>query len=503
MNDPVLSSFSFHCGIGQIMDDNFDSNVALRDPDIAERFRPVHPWDISPYPIKRDSENVFDLQNFPADTVSLKNEVSFDSVNSSDRSINPFSEKVIASPEPLSARTNTLSDSIDIHSNFCRLDNDVSDYLFARLSPSAQSVYLRLYRQSFGWNRNWAVESLSKLTRHCNLSLQTVRKAIRELELSGCIGREQSDRHKATVYHVYLPSEIGMSKSSFAGNTTSYNGGLNSDRYPTQDRSGHTQETFCENPQFLNFKPDRKGEGGDRIFEVKEIDSGGQNISIQSLYFSGASIYSILNSVVSFPKNISKYITEIHIGRSVSTIDEFYDSIGFGVVSKTLYRRSLLDYFELLDSGFSHDDIQYTVRWIFKNSHSRPESFSLVKHTIHLALDDLIRELKNVSGEKETALKKKEKVKQIFYRERQMLDTSIPSDEMEVFKNVLADLKDDMNIHSYQAFIEPLRLLKVEKDHREVSAPPDSLIWVKDHYYDLIRETYSEKAGREITLEIR
>jgi hypothetical protein len=81
-------------------------------------------------------------------------------------------------PEPVRAPKSDLSDSINIHSNFCKLDNDVSDYLLQKLSASAQAVYLRLYRQSFGWNRNWAAESLPKLVEFCNLSLQTVRKAI-------------------------------------------------------------------------------------------------------------------------------------------------------------------------------------------------------------------------------------------------------------------------------------------------------------------------------------
>ncbi|MDP2982178.1 MAG: DnaA N-terminal domain-containing protein [Candidatus Latescibacter sp.] len=450
------------------MADNFDSNVALRKPDVSERFRPAHPWDISPHAFETDSE--------------------------------PDHER--ATPEHLVSSKNNLSDVIDIHSNFCKLDNDVSDYLFAKLSPSAQSVYLRLYRQSFGWNRNWAAESLPKLTRACNLSLQTVRKAILELELLGCICREFSDYHKATVYRVYLPSEIGIGKNSSAKNTIAFIGGLYSNILPMQDHSRSSQKLFDKNLQFLNSKREENKGGRDRFLEVNRIDSGGQNFSIQSLYFSGASIYNILESMEPFPKNISKYMIDTHLARAVSSIDEFYDSIGFGVVSRALYRKSLLDYFELLDSGFSHDDIQYAVRWTFKNSRSRPESFSLVKHTMHLALDDLIRDLKNVSGEKEIARIKKEKVDHILDREKQALKSTISSEEMQVFKKVLADLKDTMNMYSYQAFIEPLRLMQVEGERIVIFAPPDSVSWVKDHYSDRINETYSRQTGRDIVVEI-
>ena len=121
---------------------------------------------------------------------------------------------------------------------------------------------------------------------------------------------------------------------------------------------------------------------------------------------------------------------------------------------------------------------------------------------MHLALDDLIRNLKDVSGEKELALEKKEKLRHSLDREKQSLQHTITSEELKVFQEVLGDLKENLNVHSYQAFIAPLRLVHVEGERVVISAPTDSLSWVIDHYLDRIRDTYREHTGRDIAVEI-
>ena len=235
--------------------------------------------------------------------------------------------------------------------------------------------------------------------------IYNVKKAIKELENIGCIKKEFSDYHKATVYRIYLPSEIGIIKSVVANNTIINNSGLNID---TQNICkgllvSQLSQRSIPGDQVTDTGNSHKGDL--KNLEGKDILSGGQNINIQSIYFLGTSIYNLLESGGALPKNINKYITDIQLISAVHIIDEFYDSIGFSIVSRTQYRKSLIDYFEIIKSGFSADDIRYAVRWTFKNSRTRPESFSLIKHTMHLAMDDLISELKTVSGKKDLAEK--------------------------------------------------------------------------------------------------
>ena len=236
--------------------------------------------------------------------------------------------------------------------------------------------------------------------------------------------------------------------------------------------------------------------------EVERYINRGQDTNIQSIYFSGTSIYALLESGGSLPKNISKYITDKHLMSAVSIIDEFYDSIGFSIVSRAVYRKSLIDYFDLIKSGFSHDDIRYAVRWTFKNSRSRPESFSLIKYTMHMAMNDFIGELKNVSGEKELAQKKKEVLDKNIEWENRDKSKNVSSDDLKLWVEVVENLRSNLNDQSFKAFIEPLKLLSVGEDSVTIGAPPDSVSWIVDHYLGIIEETFREKTGNKMLVKI-
>ena len=492
------------------MNDNFDSNVANRKP-LTKKHRPAHPWDVpvaNPNPEKDAS---------PVDSPAAHSLVDDDVDRPAANAKKPQRKKGPPHPAPAAvahAKTpdvpskdrgepNGLSDTININSNYCKLHNDVSDHLLRLLSASAQSVYIRLYRQSYGWNRNWAAESLPKLTAACKLSLQTVRKAIKELENLGCLKKQFSDYHKATVYRVYLPSEIGIGTITPSNTTISHIRGLIN---VSQDAAGAPtsgQGTVIQDSADLSADTDVNYDPDIKILEGDNAFSGGQEIDIQSRYSLGTSIYNLLKQGGALPKNIFTNMTNIQLMGAVDIIDEFYDSIGFSVVSRSQYRKSVIDYFEMIKSGFSADDIRYAVRWTFKNSRSRPESFSLIKHTMHLAMNDLIKDLKNVAGEKDLARKKQEALKKtagesVDRSARQPLD---PKD-VEAWNTVVEDLRETVNEHSFAAFIEPLRLVGANDGRIVVNAPPDSLTWVADHFADLIAESYREKSGTDVVVEV-
>ncbi len=487
---------------GFVMADNFDTNIANRKPNVSKKNRPVHPWDVKELPsdtidvsFERNKESDVKKPSFQSDIKPEPSAVKKKSKRTLNKSVNTLNISV-------SEKAGDLSNSINIHSNFCKLDNDVSDHLFSILSASAQSVYLRLYRQSFGWNRNWAAESLPKLTKACNLSLQTIRKAIKELESIGCIRKEFSDYHKATVYRIFLPSEISPGiirniKHTSINIGSLINNSLMPDEQILTSQNSDSDITSAQNKDIDNYYyPDLKNLKGER-----DINRG-QDINTQSIYFSGTSIYALLESGGSFPKNISKYITDKHLMSAVSIVDEFYDSIGFSIVSRAVYRKSLIDYFDLIKTGFSHDDIRYAVRWTFKNSRSRPESFSLIKYTMHMAMNDFIGELKNVSGEKELAQKKKEILNKNIEWEKRDQSKNVSSDDLKLWVEVVEKLKSNLNDQSFKAFIEPLKLFAAERDSVTISAPPDSVSWIVDHYLEIIEETFREKTGNEISVKI-
>jgi hypothetical protein len=485
------------------MVDNFDANVARRKPN-TRTFRPLRPWDVSGSDDVPDkpADTTLESSSEPSDREGDKQPLLKDTPDSA-----PLKESVkipLPQKKVILARNsrNELSDSININSNFCKLHNDVSDVLQNKLSPSAQSVYLRLYRQSYGWNRNWAAESLPKLKDACNMSLQTVRKAIKDLETIGCIEKVFSDYHKATVYRVFLPSEIGMFNNNMIYNTIINNTGLNIDSHYTNDIDTDSQNRSSSNS--CHQIPDSVDSDNPNLKNLDDHNafSGGQKINIQSIYSLGTSIYNLIETGGPLPINIHKYMTNKHLGDAVHSIDEFYDSIGFSIVSRAQYRKSLIDYFELIKSGFSSDDIRYAVRWTFKNSRTRPESFSLIKHTMHLAMEDLIRDLKHVSGEKEEAEKKQELLKRRSEWETIEQQTNFTDDDLTLWKSVVEDLRETMNEHSFAAFIAPLKLISSESGKVVVGSPPDFASWVRDHFVDKIEESYLEKTGKKIVLEV-
>jgi len=487
---------------GAVMADNFDSNVAKRKPNITRRPRPIHPWDI--HDISVDKNDVVPA----SDTVSPDKQPSLAHKKTrKPASVKPerggsIDTSRITRADVSAKPSGDLSNAINIHSNYCKLDNAVSDHLFPKLSSSAQSVYLRLYRQSFGWNRNWAAESLPKLSKSCNLSLQTVRKAIKELESIGCINKEFSDYHKATVYRVYLPSEINNGHIHDGINTSAVNRGLNINSPKSGIQTIPMQKSDENDLIAQNSAGDSSSQDDVRKRAGSHASFRGQDTVIESLYFAGTSTYNLLESGGALPKNISKYINDTTLASAINIIDEFYDSIGFSIVSRAVYRKSLIDFFELVRSGFSEDDIRYAVRWTFNNSRSRPESFSLIKHTMHLAMDDLIRELKGISGEKDLAEQKREAVKRNLDWKKSESVESLSSDEFKLWLDIVEELRKDLNNHSFRAFIEPLKLIGSRDDTVTLSAPPDSISWIIDHYLDVIEKAYLEKTGKITTIEI-
>lgn len=520
------------------MVDNFDTNVARRMPNVASKSKPRHPWDVVIPPTdddpdddgiaaETDGDSGPPVTTEPEPSAPLKSDVTPDSgverttnTEEDERSFGPVSREHAPKIEETSLnvpdvrkkqekhelpapskKASDLSNTISIHSNYCKLDNDISDHLFPRLSPSSQCVYLRLYRQSFGWNRNWAAESLPKLAKSCNLSLQTVRKAIKELETLGCIRKDFSDYHKATVYRIFLPAEIGYGNIKHTNNAMTVTAGLISDT--PNDSDEDFDVPFSQVNDGLPQDTDGSGFGSSdmRKLDPRGMNRRGQNTVIQSIYFSGASIYSLLEGDGPLPKNISIYITDTHLRDAVAIVDEFYDSIGFSIVSRAVYRKSIIDYFDLIRSGFTGDDVRYAVRWTFKNSRSRPESFSLIKHTMHLAMDDLISELKNVSGEKDTAREKREALKRTVEDGVSAPRTNVSTADLALWEKVVEELRNDLNDHSFKAFIEPLKLVSSEDGKLTLDAPSDSLSWIVDHYRDIIADRYRNISGKDAVIE--
>ena len=74
------------------------------------------------------------------------------------------------------------------NSNWYKLYNDLEDYIIPTLDIYEQSVFRRLYRLSYGFNRDTTDSvSASKLAEKCNIGVSKVKEAIKSLEAKGHI----------------------------------------------------------------------------------------------------------------------------------------------------------------------------------------------------------------------------------------------------------------------------------------------------------------------------
>src|SRR5262245_41383343 len=111
------------------------------------------------------------------------------------------------SPAKRSAGTEfPLQDHLD-KALFFGFYNEVADELLPTLPPAAQVLYSRLFRLSYGFNRNYCTVSQPLLMERTGLSRNTVRTTLQSLVEEGWIKIISAGNRISTSYRVILPGE--------------------------------------------------------------------------------------------------------------------------------------------------------------------------------------------------------------------------------------------------------------------------------------------------------
>ena len=119
----------------------------------------------------------------------------------------------IPSPSPVESLGTSDAFALQDHfdkSLFLGFYNEVADVLLPTLEPTAQVLYSRLFRLSYGFNRNFCTASQALLIKRTGLSRNTVRTGIQSLLKNEWVKVVEAGNRVSTTYRVILPREREM-----------------------------------------------------------------------------------------------------------------------------------------------------------------------------------------------------------------------------------------------------------------------------------------------------
>jgi len=118
--------------------------------------------------------------------------------------------------------------------------NDILDSVLRTLEPTDQVVLLRLYRLSWGFQKDWCEVSAGTLASACNISKRQAGVSTSRLEARGLIKRLKTARTETAKYKMLLPPAIAknaIATNSIAANADTKDRALNKKdiKRPTPD----------------------------------------------------------------------------------------------------------------------------------------------------------------------------------------------------------------------------------------------------------------------------
>jgi len=119
----------------------------------------------------------------------------------------PALDAQVQSPkDPSSSQVLRLKDQLD-KSLFFSFFNEMVDDLLPTLDSNEQVLYIRLFRLSYGFNRNYCTVSQSLLIERTGFSRNTVRTSLQSLAQKGWLRIADAGNRVSTTYLVILPRD--------------------------------------------------------------------------------------------------------------------------------------------------------------------------------------------------------------------------------------------------------------------------------------------------------
>lgn len=286
-----------------------------------------------------------------------------------------------------------LKDHLD-KSLFFSFFNEMVDDLLPMLDPNEQVLYVRLFRLSYGFNRNYCTVSQSLLIERTGFSRNTIRTSLQSLVQKGWISIAEAGNRVSTTYQVVLPQEKRTKSQSGGAKLDPQNLILNNRSSEIDAHSmSHKIRGSESNPredqnldlQNLTLKKRLAGRTMESNIYTRGSDFEGHELTPLLNTFTNNSLTpptrergSIaegqnipLNSLILFAREL---------------VDKFYSSLGQRP-SRTKREKSLDECLNLLVEGFTVEEVDYTITWLIQH-HPATGSFSRLSHFIDQAIKE-------------------------------------------------------------------------------------------------------------------
>ena len=279
--------------------------------------------------------------------------------------------------------------------NFTKYPNEMHGLMTERLTEYESLLYIKFWRESWGYGKNYCRIGYSTLLRETSLrSKSTVTRAVvglrekRFIVLALDEASSPKTTQVGTIYRVFAPSEILDGKTE--------------EGIPLQ--SIPSGGILCRGMPRENIPEEPHKQGNDTGVSRESIPR--QSILTEkSGQADDTSVVSQGIVTKNTPENNGNYRAEGYIQREYTQredtlkedslkdslsprdiISGFYEGIGQSKISKTKRERAEKSFKELTEDGFNLEDIHFAVGWTLKNSKAELYDFSIIKHTIGQAM---------------------------------------------------------------------------------------------------------------------
>jgi hypothetical protein len=354
---------------------------------------------------------------------------------------------MVKTAEPAQSREATLpspdlglKDHLD-KSLFFSFFNEMVDELLPTLDPTEQGLYIRLFRLSYGFNRNYCTVSQPLLVERTGFSRNTVRTSLQSLAPKDWIRVAEAGNRVSTTYRVVLPREKA---------TGTQNSRVNSD------------------PQSLTLINKPSKDDGQRLTRKlrgsETAPPEGQNVDLQNLtlrkrpsenneetatYVRGSDIEG--QELTPLLNAFTHNSLTLHMGeRGVNVegqmlplssltlsarelIGKFYSRLGQRP-SKAKREKSIEECLGLLLEGFTIEEVDYAISWLIEH-YPTTGSFSRMSHFIDQAIKEreAQQHTRNVEQRQVHDTERQRVERQRMEEERQQIEeakASLPSEKL-------------------------------------------------------------------------